>query len=430
MLKRELEIGINKFLLNKISEKIIKDFGTTYSKLSFTDSIFIIMLLYLSKKDNTPYYKDTIFKVLTNPTELSKCNIQRKKIYIYEELLNIIKEKLANKKIFLNQSELIEHIIIDYISTPVSDYTDNISPLYTMIGYKNRCMQKSTSNSVEKIIPKLNLPTSEITLIDGCCGTGSLFLGLKTYNWKNVILNDLNPLRTNFLNVLKTKPLKLIKLILEADLTFINEPNTKNPKLSEFKTNIEAYKEKRKNYKKVDCNEQIAFEMFIVQCIDKHYIEQADRIIKRVINFIVAHIKLQNATITQIDCLKYVENDDTSKLLLLDVPYIGSEDQCGISGYNYKKFHKNLADSLLSAEYKFLYNCRSSAPKSDTPKSDKGYTKEDGEHIMKMKLGEYFFNKGYYFEKVHLKKDTELIISNIEYSDRQFQWHNFDFNIL
>ncbi|WP_322020366.1 hypothetical protein [Clostridium butyricum] len=79
MLKRELEIGINKFLLNKISEKIIKDFGTTYSKLSFTDSIFIIMLLYLSKKDNTPYYKDTIFKVLTNPTELSKCNIQRKK---------------------------------------------------------------------------------------------------------------------------------------------------------------------------------------------------------------------------------------------------------------------------------------------------------------------------------------------------------------
>ena len=49
----------------------------------------------------------------------------------------------------------------------------------------------------------MKLNTSEMTLIEGCCSTGSLFFGLDTYNWKGVTLNDMNPLRTNFLNVLK-----------------------------------------------------------------------------------------------------------------------------------------------------------------------------------------------------------------------------------
>lgn len=39
-----------------------------------------------------------------------------------------------------------------------------------------------------------------------------------------------------------------------------------------------------------------------------------------------------------------------------------------------------------------------------------------------MKIAEYFFNKGLYFEKVYLKEDTELIISNRQYSDNQFNW--------
>jgi len=42
-----------------------------------------------------------------------------------------------------------------------------------------------------------------------------------------MILNDLNPLRTNFLNVIKLEPLKLIKRILEADLSFIEQLDTK-----------------------------------------------------------------------------------------------------------------------------------------------------------------------------------------------------------
>ena len=41
---------------------------------------------------------------------------------------------------------------------------------------------------------------------------------------------------------------------------------------------------------------------------------------------------------------------------------------------------------------------------------------------MKMKLACYFMNKGYYFQKVSLKNDTELIISNRQYyATAQFQ---------
>ena len=39
-----------------------------------------------------------------------------------------------------------------------------------------------------------------------------------------------------------------------------------------------------------------------------------------------------------------------------------------------------------------------------------------------MKLAEYFFNKRFYFEKVYLKEDTELIISNRYYTEGQFEW--------
>ena len=39
-----------------------------------------------------------------------------------------------------------------------------------------------------------------------------------------------------------------------------------------------------------------------------------------------------------------------------------------------------------------------------------------------MKLAQYFFNKGFDFERVYLKEDSELIISNRQYSDNQFRW--------
>ena len=175
----------------------------------------------------------------------------------------------------------------------------------------------------------------------------------------------------------------------------------------------------------MDCNAEIAYYMFLQQCIDKAMIERSDRIIERLSRFLPACLKLQNAIITQNDCLTYLIND-ASKLVLLDVPYIGSEKECSVKGYRYDTFHDKVAKLLHQAEYPFIYYCRSSAPKSDTSKST-----TEKEKIMKMKLGLYFLNKGFYFQKVHLKKDTELLICNREYDgDRQFQWRNFGQDLL
>lgn len=165
--------------------------------------------------------------------------------------------------------------------------------------------------------------------------------------------------------------------------------------------------------------------MFILQCIDKAMIERADKIMERVFRFLPTHLKLQNAVITKLDCLKYLNNDDAEKLVLLDVPYIGSEHTCSVDGYKYEHFHKKVADYLQNAEYPFLYYCRSTPPKSDNI-----FNKADAEHIMKIKLGQYFMNQGYYFQKIHLDKDTELMISNCQYDNKkQFQWTDIDENI-
>lgn len=107
------------------------------------------------------------------------------------------------------------------------------------------------------------------------------------------------------------------------------------------------------------------------------------------------------------------------------MPYIGSEYTCAVTGYKYQPFHQKVSDFLQNAKYPFLYYCRSTPPKSDNT-----FNREDAEHIMKMKLGQYFMNKDYYFQKVYLDKDTELMISNRLYNTEiQFQWKYFDENI-
>ncbi len=50
---------------------------------------------------------------------------------------------------------------------------------------------------------------------------------------------------------------------------------------------------------------------------------------------------------------------------------------------------------------------------------------------MNMKLAQYFLNKGYYFQKVHLHNDTELMVSNRQYdTEMQFQWTDIEENII
>ena len=331
--------------------------------------------------------------------------------------MSLLRAKNSNTSL----STIVECIIASFITTPISEYSDSIRPLYTIVGYKNTTMQKATANAVNA----MNLSHKSMTLVDGCCATGSLFFGLKTYPWQSVVLNDLNPLRTNFLNVLKNEPLKLIKQIWAADLSFIKQPEKKKQIISAYKYEISNYEKNRANYKHVDCNVEIAYNMFIIQCIDKAMIEGSDKILKRVLRFLPAHLKLRNAKITQEDCLKYLKNDNIHKLVLLDVPYIGSEYTCAIRGYNYKPFHEKVAECLQNAGYPFLYYCRSTPPKSDN-----AFTKEQGEHIMKMKLAQHFMDKCFYFQKVHLTEDTELMISNqLYYEETQFQWTEFEENI-
>lgn len=127
--------------------------------------------------------------------------------------------------------------------------------------------------------------------------------------------------------------------------------------------------------------------MFITQCIDKAHVEQSSEIIKRVLRFLPACMKIQNATITQQDCLTYLQNDTVDKLVLIDTPYIGSESTCGIKGYDYDKFHKKVVGYLHNAQYPFLYYCRITPPKSE-----KTLSSEKTEHVMKMKLDYYFSN--------------------------------------
>ncbi len=50
---------------------------------------------------------------------------------------------------------------------------------------------------------------------------------------------------------------------------------------------------------------------------------------------------------------------------------------------------------------------------------------------MKMKPTYHFIDKSYYFQKVHLKEDTELIVSNQLYDKAsQFQWTEFGEDII
>ena len=415
MRKRDIKIQVNTILWEMVLKKIENEFGKKYCK---TDCILIIMLLALYKKKNKLRKAENLYLAVNHPDQLAPSAYKSMTIAVYDGLLDMLQEQHPD----FTYNQLIESALVDYLVLPITFYTDCISPLYTIVGSKNHTMQVATADAVNA----MKIPHESFTLIDGCCATGSLFFGLKTYPWKSVILNDLNPLRTNFLKVLKKEPLRLIKHILETDLSFIEQPDTKNPILSAYKKATINYAEKRANYHKVDCDIDIAYQMFIVQCIDKAMVERAGKIMERVFRFLPAHLKLQNAVITQQDCLEYLKNDDTEKLLLLDVPYIGSEHTCAVTGYKYQPFHQKVAEYLQNAEYPFLYFCRSTPPKSDST-----FNREDAEHIMKMKLGQYFMNKGYYLQKVRLDNDTELMVSNRHYdADTQFQWTSFEQNII
>lgn len=417
MKKKDIKVRINTKLWEMVKKKIESDFG---KQMNDVDSILIVAMLYLYKSKDKARHPDNLYalKCIESP-DLDDRYYKTKTICVYKYVMDRLKENCSG----CTYSEAIERAIVDYLYLPISFYTDNIKPIYTFVGSKNPTMQSATANAVKQ----MHLNYKETVLIDGCCGTGALFLGLDTYNWESVTLNDMNPIRTNFLNVLKNKALEFIKFFLNDESWRVNSYSPERLCLQKkYDEELNEYYNKRKNYHKVDCDISISYATLLLQSWTGQFIEDEERIFNRILKILPASLKLQNATITQEDCLQYLENSDTGKLVILDVPYIGTEKECSVKGYDYIKFHKKIADKLYYANYPFLYFCRSSAPKSD-----KSRTKEEKERIMKMKLGSYFFNKGYYFQKVPLKKDTELLISNLEYDrNTQFQWTDFSQDIL
>ena len=156
---------------------------------------------------------DNLYLAVNHPDQLAPSAYKSMTIAVYDGLLDMLQGQHPD----FTYNQLIESAIADYLVLPITFYTDCISPLYTIIGSKNHTVQVATADAVNA----MKIPHESFTIIDECCATGSLFFGLKMYPWKSVILNDLNPLRTNFLNVLKKEPLRLIKHILETDISFI-----------------------------------------------------------------------------------------------------------------------------------------------------------------------------------------------------------------
>lgn len=413
MKKKDIKIKINTVLWEKVKKKLLLDFGKEFND---ADTLRIISLLYLYKRKNKQRQESNYDIVSPDPT---KEIYETKTIEVYADVMDKVKEACGN----CTNSKAVERAIADFLYLPLSFYTDNLAPVYSFIGSKNIKMQKAVADAIEK----MTLNHNNTTLIDGCCGTGSLFFGLDTYDWKHVILNDMNPIKTNILNVIKENGLEFIKYIFE-DGSWQFENAERLAAKKEFKEKLDEYSEKRKKYHKVDCDIDIAMKTLLYHCWDGQYPENKNEIFERIIKILPSSLKLQKAEITQENCLKYLDNSDKNKFIILDVPYIGTEKQCGVKVCNYGNFHPKVADKLQQADYPFLYFCRSSAPKSD-----KSRPKEELEIIMKKNLAKYFYNKGYFFQKIHLdnKKVTELIISNQLYdNDCQFEWDRFDKDII
>lgn len=187
MVRKDIKIQINTILWENTIKKIETDFGKKYSK---TDCMLIIMLLALYKRKNKSHSKDNLYRAVKHPNQLATSAYKSMTIAVYDGLLEMLQEQYPSH----TYSQIIEFAIADFLMLPTTFYTDCITPLYTIVGSKNQTMQMATASAVDN----MKLSHKSITLIDGCCATGSLFMGLKTYPWKAVILNDLNPLRTNF----------------------------------------------------------------------------------------------------------------------------------------------------------------------------------------------------------------------------------------
>ena len=428
---KDMKLTLNKTLLHEALKKAEKEFKL--KKCKKTILIHIVLLLALGKKYKCTDVLYAISSALNDPSQNINYNHENRTIRISGYLLAKLEEKWEHCA--KSASDIVNIALALYVQTPLETYTSNIAPLYTIVGSKNIKMQCADDDAVSR----MGLQYSDTILIDACCATGALFWGLSSYPWKGVILNDLDPERTNFLNVLLRKPFQLINKVIEEGIDHSEYPNQRRENLAKYRNAIKLFKDTSPKNKPA-CDVTIATYTFLLQCLNKKGMEDAEKIFSRIARFLPAHLKLLNSNvkITMVDAADYLKpllkininhqklTIGSNRLVLFDPPYICSEKTCNINGFNYPEFHDKAGRYLMKADYPFLYHCRSSAPKSSDD-----FSKDKWENILKNKLGEYFFGKKFYLERIRLKEDTELIISKTLYNSRtQFIWNNVHQNIL
>lgn len=453
MKKKDASITINNAIWKETTEKLQQLFGKKLKKTEVFQMTILLALFLLNKngKDLTKNAKE-VYESLLKPSDVVE-EPPTFTIAVFPELLEQLVDnwtKQIKSKSFknsLSRNDIVGFAFAIVATTDIDEYLEPLEALYKFTGYKNPEMQSATASAVSA----MNLPTQDLTLVEVCCGSAALTLGLNPSRWKQIILNDMDPLKTNFLNVLINEPVKLIDAILEEGINY-KKGNVHDKEIIDvFIEEIDAFAKKREKYNQVACDTKIAAHFFLCACTTRNFREKwltQKTILQRLLCFLPASLKLRysHAIVTQRDALDFLDNKctisiphdepiflDCNRFLLSDTPYPGSEKYSGLKNYKYERFHRKVAEKLTNADYPFLYFCRSTAPKGDSRPIDVK------NHSMKLLLAQLFFNKGFYHDKVHLtwnclpsedgsttESATELLISNQRYSNTQFLWNRDD----
>jgi hypothetical protein len=223
-----------------------------------------------------------------------------------------------------------------------------------------------------------------------------------------------NPFKTLYTDLYANEPDKPEKFDMYAKLKGVQISPTDNPRL------------------KTNCYVEIAAAYLIYETITfrrKLSIEKFAEYISQ-IPLISVKLNKAKAKILWGDGVKVAKKYGTASglkeyagyktLLLIDPPYIGSEEQCDVE--DFKEQHGNLARAIYRIDKKgntgyFLYYCRIS---SSLRYEGKERARKD--LILKRDIYEYFGGRGYFKDKLPLKSIggqpiIEFFISNFKHSD-------------
>lgn len=129
MTRKDIKITIRQKLWEKAVKKAMSEFQFVHT---ITDALNAILLLSLYKVRSKHRRTDNIFLSYSNVTEMTSDTYITFTIEIISELLYEAKNNNSNG----TYSSIVESVLADYIVLPINFYTDNISPVYTIVGSK------------------------------------------------------------------------------------------------------------------------------------------------------------------------------------------------------------------------------------------------------------------------------------------------------